>query len=223
MNRVRSLLLGASMAALAASAFAADGPTVLLPADSTLALKLSGAAGESARITNATVTGQPFKTVLRVEVSKKPERPTDVQLSTPIEGALSAGDVLMVSFYMRSAGSGEATLDAGFRTAPGAAPQGPTGPPPAGPPASRGQVPPGAPGRGGRGAFLGQPPLGAAAVAGPTWKKVTFPFALTRAYNKGEGELFFTLGLPSQTVELSGIELVDYGTTKGLPQNKVYH
>ena len=125
MNRVRSLLLGASMAALAASAFAADGPTVLLPADSTLALKLSGAAGESARITNAPVTGQPFKTVLRVEVTKKPERPTDIQISTPIEAALSAGDVLMVSFYMRSAGSGEATLDAGFRTAPGAAPQAP--------------------------------------------------------------------------------------------------
>ena len=214
MNRVRSLLLGASMAALAASASAADGPTVLLPADSTLALKLSGAAGESARIANAPVTGQPFKTVLRIEVTKKPEHPTDVQLSTPIEAALSAGDVLMVSFDVRSAGSGEATLDAGFRTAP----QGPTGPPPAEPPASRGQVPPGAPGavpgRGGRGAFPGRPPLGAAAVAGPTWKKVTFPFALTRAYNKGEGELFFTLGLQSQTVELGGIELVDYGTTK---------
>lgn len=146
------------MAALAASAIAADGPTVLLPADSTLALKLSGAAGGSARITNAPVTGQPFKTVLRVEVTKKPERPADVQLSTPIDAAISAGDVLMVSFYMRSAGSGEANLDAGFRTADGAAPQGP---------ASRGQVPPGAPGavpgRGGRGLFpdnrLWAPPL----------------------------------------------------------------
>src|ERR1035437_7359857 len=181
MNRVRALLLGASMAALAASAFAADGPTVLLPADSTPALKLTGVAGESARITSASVTGQPFKTVLRIEVTKKPERPTDVLISTPIEAAMSAGDVLMVSFYMRSAGSGEATLDAGFRTL-GASPQGPTGPPPAGPaPASRGQVPPGSPGRGGRCLFPGQPPLGAAAQAGPTWKKVTFPFALTRS------------------------------------------
>ncbi len=219
MNRVRFLLLGASMAAMAASAIAADGPTVLLPPDSTLALKLSGAAGDSARITNAPITGQPFKTVLRVEVTKKPERVTDVQLSTPIDAAMAAGDVLMVSFYMRSAGSGEATLDAGFRTTPGAAPQGPTGPPPAGPPpASRGQVPPGSPGafpgRGGRGLFGGQPPLGAAAQAGATWKKVTFPFALNRAYNKGEGELFFTLGLQPQTVELGGIQLVDYGTTK---------
>ncbi len=179
MNRVRSLLLGASMAALAASAFAADGPTVLLPADSTPALKLSGAAGESARITNAAVTGQPFKTVLRIEVTKKPERPADVQLSTPIDAAMSAGDVLMVSFYMRSAGSGEATLDAGFRTAPGVARQGPTGPPPAGPPASRGQVPPGAPGavpgRGGRGAFGGQPPLGAAAWPDPRGKRSPSP------------------------------------------------
>jgi hypothetical protein len=47
-----------------------------------------------------------------------------------------------------------------------------------------------------------------------TWKKVTFPFALIRAYNRGEGELFFTLGLQPQTAELGGIELVDYGTTR---------
>ena len=63
MNRVRSLLLGASMAALAASAVAADGPTALLPADSGAAFKLSGAAGESARMNTQPVTGQPFKTL----------------------------------------------------------------------------------------------------------------------------------------------------------------
>ncbi len=217
MYRVRSLLLGASMAALAASAFAAEGPTVLLPSDSTAMLKLSGAAGPSARITNAPVSGQPFQTALRIEVTKKPERPNDVQVSTPIDATMAAGDVLIVSFYMRSAGTGDATLDAGFRTIPGAAPQ---GPPPGGAPpaAARGQVPAGAagavPGRGGRGFFPGQPPLSAAAVAGSSWKKVTFPFALTRAYNKGEGELFFTLGLQPQTVELGGIELLDYGTSK---------
>ena len=65
MNRVRSILLAASMAALAVSAFAADGPTVLLPADSTTAPKLSGAGGESATISNTPISGQPFKTVLR--------------------------------------------------------------------------------------------------------------------------------------------------------------
>jgi len=171
------------MAALAVFGFAADGPTVLLPADSNLALKLSGAAGESARMTNAPVTGQPFKTVLRVEVTKKPERPTDVQLSTPIEAALSVGDVLMVSFYMRSAGSGEATLDAGFRTPPRR--RTPRSHQPAScwtaaalARPSSGWICRRSPGRGGRGGFPGQPPLGAGALAGPTWKRSLSPSPL---------------------------------------------
>lgn len=62
--------------------------------------------------------------------------------------------------------------------------------------------------------FGGQPPLNAAAIAGPTWQKISFPFALSRACNKGEGELFFTLGIGRQTVEIGGVELVDYGATK---------
>ena len=177
MYRVRSVLLGAALAALAPFAFAADAPTVLLRPDSLAALKPNAALGEFARITNAPVTGRPFKTVLRIEITKKPERASDVQISTPIDATMAAGDVLMVSFYLRSAGNGEATLDAGFRTVAGAAP---AGAPPAGPPAAaRGPVPPGAPGavpgRGGRGNFPGPPPLTAAAVAGSTWKKVTFP------------------------------------------------
>ncbi|MBZ5618786.1 MAG: endo-1,4-beta-xylanase [Acidobacteriia bacterium] len=37
---------------------------------------------------------------------------------------------------------------------------------------------------------------------------------MTRAYNQGEGEVAFTLGLRAQTVEIGGIELMNYGTTK---------
>ena len=220
MNPVRSLLLSGALAALAACAYAADDATTLLPANSTSAFQLNKAAADFAKMSPATVTGPGFTTALRIEVAKKPERAADVQIAAPIDATLATGDVLMVSFYLRSAGSGEVTLDAGFRNTPGAAPQAPA--------AARGQVPPvapgAAPGRGGRGIFQGQPPLAAAAVAGATWKKVTFPFALTRAYNKGEGELFFTLGLQPQTVEIGGIELVDYGTTKkvtGLPFTKL--
>jgi len=62
--------------------------------------------------------------------------------------------------------------------------------------------------------FFGQPALNAPAVAGTAWKKVQFPFALTRAYNKGEAEVYFTLGLREQTVEIGGIELVNYGASK---------
>ena len=62
--------------------------------------------------------------------------------------------------------------------------------------------------------MFSQPALNAPALAGTTWKKVQFPFALTRAFNKGEAEVFFTLGLREQTVEIGGIELVSYGTSK---------
>ena len=71
----------------------------------------------------------------------------------------------------------------------------------------------GAPGRG-RGGFFGPQPLNAPATAGTAWKKVQFPFALTRAYNKGEAEVTFTIGLREQTVEIGGIELANFGTTK---------
>jgi hypothetical protein len=83
MYRVRSVLLGTALASLARFAFAAELPTVLLPPDSIAALKLNGAVGESARITNASVTGQPFKTVLRIEITKKPMTSRSRPRSTP--------------------------------------------------------------------------------------------------------------------------------------------
>ena len=200
MNRVRTILLSAGLAALASSAYGASpGAAALLPADSAAAFKLSGNAGEFAKMSTAAVAGQPFKSALRIEVAKKPQR---------------SGDVLLVSFWMRSGAAGEATLDAGFRTVPVAA-AAPGAPGAAGAPGARGVAgAPGAAGGRGRGMFGGQPALSAPAVAGTSWKKVQFPFALTRAYNKGEAEVYFTLGLRQQTVEIGGISLVNYGTSK---------
>jgi GH35 family endo-1,4-beta-xylanase len=170
--------------------------------------RLSGSAGEFAKMSTAEVNGQPFSKALRIDVSKKPQRSQDVQIAAPVDAAMASGDTLLVSFWMRSGTPGEATLDAGFRTVPGAA--GALGVPGAAGKAAA----PGAAGRAGRGMFFGQPSLNAPASAGTAWKKVQFPFALTRAYNKGEAEVFFTLGLREQTVEIGGIELVNYGTGK---------
>jgi GH35 family endo-1,4-beta-xylanase len=247
MSRVRTILLSAGLAALACAAHAADaGATALLPADSASAFKLSANAGDYAKMSTAAVTGQPFKSALRIEVTKKPQRTADVQISAPVDAAMASGDVLLVSFWMRSGTAGEATLDAGFRTvpgaagapgargapgAPGAAGAGRAGAPPAAPggaaapgaPAAAGA--PGVAGRGrGFGGFGGQPALNAPALAGTAWKKVQFPFALTRAYNKGEAELYFTIGLREQTLEIGGIDLENYGTTKkvaDLPSTKL--
>jgi GH35 family endo-1,4-beta-xylanase len=192
MSPIRVLILGT---ALSCAVHSAD-TTALLPANSVSSFKLSGAAGEFAKMSTATVTGQPFSSALRIEVAKKPQRAADVQIAAPVDGAVASGDVLFVSFWMRSGAPGEATLDAGFRGVPGAAP------------------PAGAPGRGGRGGFFAQPSLNTPAAAGAAWKKIQFPFAATRAYNKGEAEVYFTLGLREQTVEIAGVELLNYGTTK---------
>lgn len=194
MIRIHAILMGA---ALACAVQAADtGGTALLPPDAGPSFKLSATAGEFAKMSTVAVTGQPFSSALRIDIATKPQRAADVQIAAPADGTIASGDTLLVSFWMRSAKPGEATLDAGFRSAPGTAP------------------PAGAPGRGGRGGFFAQPSLNAPAVAGTAWKKVQFPFAATRAYEKRQAEVFFTLGIREQSIEIGGIQLANFGTAK---------
>ncbi len=54
--------------------------------------------------------------------------------------------------------------------------------------------------------------MNAPAVAGAAWKKITLPFAVNRDYAKGEAEVGFILGMKEQTVEIGGVELLNYGT-----------
>ena len=124
MSRVFTMILSAALAALACAAHGAEtGAKSLLPADSASAFRLSASAGEFAKMSTAEVTGQPFLKALRIEVAKEPQRAQDVQIAASVDAAMASGDVLMVSFWMRSGTAGEATLDAGFRA--GAAAPGP--------------------------------------------------------------------------------------------------
>jgi GH35 family endo-1,4-beta-xylanase len=208
----------AGLAALACACHGAESPKLLLTADSVSAFRLGDQTGEFAKLSTATAAGQQFSTALHVEVSKKPARPAEGQLTAPLESEMASGDVLLLSFWMRSSSPNEVTLDAGFRSAGGGRGfgRGQGGAPPAGgaPPPGRGVPAAGGGAPGGRGGFGPPPTLSFAASAGTQWKKVQFPFALTRAYGKGEAEVFFTLGLREQTVEIGGIELADYGTSK---------
>jgi len=64
------MLLSAGLAALVCAAYGADtGATSLLPADSASAFKLSANAGDYAKMSTAAVTGQSFKSALRIEVT----------------------------------------------------------------------------------------------------------------------------------------------------------
>ena len=116
MRRIPTVVLGA-VTVLACAAFAAgQAAKSLLPTDAEAVFKLSDSAGGYARMSTTAVTGQAFKSALRIEVAKKPERAQQVTISTPVDAAIANGDVLMISFWMRSGGPGEATLDAAFRT-----------------------------------------------------------------------------------------------------------
>ena len=69
MRRLFTIVLGA-VTALACGAYAADqAAKSLLPADAAAAFKLSEGAGDYARMSATAVTGQTFKSALRVEVT----------------------------------------------------------------------------------------------------------------------------------------------------------
>ncbi len=224
MSRVIRMTLFCAGLALAGPACGGDtAATALLPSDSVSTFKLSASADPYATLSTATVTGQPFSKALRIVVAEKPERTTEVQIAAPVDAAVADGDVLLVTFWMRSGADGDASLDAGFRPVPNAEgrpprPGGPAGGPgsdapqvtaPGAAPGSAGAPPRPRPFR-----WFSRPLFNAPAEAGTAWKKVQFPFALTRAFDKGEAEVFFTLGLRAQTVEIGGIALENYGTTK---------
>jgi endo-1,4-beta-xylanase len=197
MRRLPALFVFVAAALACVAAFAEPPAKSLLPADA--AFKLGDSAGSFAKLSATTVAGQRFTHALRIDVTAKPPRAQDVVLSTPVDAAVSSGDVLMVAFWMRSAGPGGATLDAAFRGR---------------------MVPGGRGGRAGGGGFVGGFGFGgrggmtAPASAGPTWKRVTLPFAASRDFAKGDAEVAFTLGMDAQSVEIGGIELLNYGTSR---------
>src|ERR1039458_5131732 len=107
MNRAHPILLSAGLAAVAFAAYGADpGFKALLPADSASAFKLSANADDYAKMSTAAVIGRTFSNALRIEVTKKPQRTADVQISAPVDAAMATGDVLLVSFWMRSGAAG---------------------------------------------------------------------------------------------------------------------
>ena len=140
---------------------------------------------------------------------------------------MASGDVLLVSFWMRSGAPGKRpsmrdSAPCRERCRPGARLVRARGGlrrgrrerrQPRSPQALRAPERP-APREGTRADSAASRPLNAPALAGPAWKKVQFPFALTRDFNKGEAELTFTIGLREQTLEIGGIELENYRTTK---------
>jgi endo-1,4-beta-xylanase len=54
------------------------------------------------------------------------------------------------------------------------------------------------------------------AVVGPAWRKFTVPFVAVEDEPAGAAQLNFHLGFNPQTIEIGGVQLVDYGKTRRL-------
>ena len=131
------------------------------------------------------VEGQPFKQALRLRTLQKTKTPYVVQLHAATANPIHAGDVLFVKFFMRSIAPKPATGTTELVIEQG------------GPEYKKLIV------------FGGN--------AGPDWSEYSVPFIATREniggpqIEAGKANVLFRLGYGPQTIELGGIEILNYG------------
>jgi endo-1,4-beta-xylanase len=167
-----------------------SGPVSLINLDVTTQ-SLAGAESPSAELAVVPITGMPFDHAISVHTQSRPKNPWDIQFKTKTVAAISAGDALLVTFYMRTIDtqdeSGEARIALAMQTA---------GPP-----------------------FAST--LEQELSAPRSWMKVTLPFVSRVSWAAGKAQMTLNFGYDPQTLELADFSLVDYGPkvkVKDLPQ-----
>ena len=128
-----------------------------------------------------TVEGQAFAEAVRVRTLKEPQEWWDVQLLTSSITPVDRGDVLLCTFWAR----GTETIDEAGK------PQGMV--------------------------YFQEPvaphrkSLSERFTTGKDWQRYDFPFKAQRDYPAGEGLLGFGLGFRPQTLEIGGVQVLNYG------------
>ena len=159
--------------------------------------KVSGGPESIAPAETVDAPGQPFKQALRLKTLAATPTPYTVQLQAPTVAPVHAGDVLFVRFYMRCV---ETKSETGAGTTEMVIEQGG--------PAYRKLV-----------TFPGS--------AGARWTEFRIPFTATKEniggsdIAAGGANVLFRLGYGPQTVEIGGIEILDFGDkarVQDLPQ-----
>jgi endo-1,4-beta-xylanase len=127
------------------------------------------------------VASQVFHEAVRVEISKRPAHPYDVQVLFPTSQAIAQGDVLLLRFHARAAAAppetGEAMLTAAFQQA--------------GPPWTKS--------------------LQTTLSVGKDWQQFELPFRAAQSFDRGKAQLCFQFGYDPQIVEIGGVQLISYG------------
>ena len=137
--------------------------------------------GAGFAIEPATVEGQAFAEAVRVRTLEEPKEWWDVQLLTPSIAPVEEGDVLLCTFWAR----GTQTVDESGR------PQGMV--------------------------YFQEPvaphrkSLSQRFTTGDEWRRYDYPFKARMAFPAGEGVLGFGLGFRPQTLEIGGVQVLNYG------------
>jgi endo-1,4-beta-xylanase len=136
---------------------------------------------ERARVSAATVEGQPFTRALRVETKEKSQNPWDVQLGLRVAQAVEAGDVILATLYMKTEASRAESAEGQTQFV-----------------MELGREP---------WAKSVEYPVRAAGE----WKQVYVRFKAERSYGPGESQLLFRLGYEPQTILLGGVTVENFG------------
>lgn len=126
------------------------------------------------------VTGQPFKKAIRAEVKKRPTDVWHTQVSTLLAKPVKRGDVVLISFYVRSLKSTNFGSKGVFNVYFGT-------------PETELEV-----------TFAEE------LSAGEKWVRVQIPATAADNYEAGKGMLNFDFGFEPQTLEFADIKLVDF-------------
>lgn len=169
------------VALLAASAIAPPpGGTPLLGPDPMSVLALLGVP-EYGTLTRVTVEGQPFTQAIRVETLRRPPLDYNVQLGAFTREAVTEGDVVFISFYIRATKgqpeTGEGRANLGFAT----------------------------------GAPEWTPSVRLNVSPTREWKRFDLPFRVLHTRPAGGSIVSFSLGYSPQIVEVGDFRIVNYG------------
>jgi endo-1,4-beta-xylanase len=132
------------------------------------------------------VTGQPFKNAWRIEVLAQPPNPWKVQLITRSAGPVKRGDVLWARFFLRCTASRQESGEGRLTIVFETADEN------------------------------HDKSIDLTVGARQEWQEFAFPFTCRHDLPAGGAQIALRVGFRPQTVEIGGIEILNYGNTRKL-------
>jgi hypothetical protein len=162
--------------------------TSVLPPDAVLHMPVGGLERTDSKASVVPAPGQPFRSALKVIVRKPASETNATQLTIPIAEAVEKGDVLLATFWLRGASAdGRNPARIEFLF-------------------ERTENP-----------WTKSVTQGAAASRNPNlWRKVIVPFRAAESYGPREAMTSLRFALQPQTVEVGGLEVLNYRKTTTL-------